>query len=263
MNGNTELNRALKYVPVVVVLLAVFLFIQSMVAFKEYRYVGATDSHTVTVSGEGEVFAVPDIATFTFSITEEADDVATAQERVTERMDNALERLAAEGVEERDIRTTGYNVYPKYEFERVICTEFRCPPSNQTLSGYEVTQSISVKVREVSKAGDLIGILGSLNVTNVSGVSFTIDDEDAIVREARKQAIEDAEEKARELARDLDVKLVRIVSFNESGGDVPVYARMESLQMAGSADAVKAPSPALPIGENRVVSNVSITYEIR
>jgi uncharacterized protein len=102
-----------------------------------------------------------------------------------------------------------------------------------------------------------------LGANNVSGLSFTIDDEDALTAEAREQAINDAEEKAEELADQLGVSLVRIVGFNEGGGGYPVqYARAEMTMMALDEGAVGS-APSLPVGENKISSFVTITYEIR
>ncbi len=253
-----------KYVPVLAIALSAFLIVQTVGVVKSYRYIGGENvpSNVITVSGEGEVFAPADIASFTFSVQTNASTVALAQEMATEAIDSALTKLKDLGIEDRDIKTLDYSVYPKYEYDQVICTDFRCPPSSQRLVGYEVNQTISVKVRNVEKAGNILGSLGDTGVTNVSGLSFTIDDEDALNREARKMAIEDAREKAEELAKDLGVRLVRIISFSEGGnGYYPAVYRTEALGMGGGADA-KA-EPQIPVGENKIISNVTITYEIR
>jgi len=118
-------------------------------------------------------------------------------------------------------------------------------------------------VRDTKKAGDLLSGVGGLGASSVSGLSFEIDDPDALEAEARGKAIEDARGKAAELAKQLNVSLVRVVGFSESGGEYPpipyAYGR-------GAADMVAFESkaaPAIPVGENKIVSNVSVTYEIR
>ncbi len=252
-----------KYVPAVAIALSAFLIVQTIGALKEYRYIGGENipSNVISVSGEGEVFAKADIASLSFSSQASASTVALAQEQSTGVINKAIEKLKELGVDEKDIKTIDYSVYPKYEYEQGICVDFRCGPSNQKLVGYEVNQTISVKVRDVENAGTILGSLGETGVTNVSGLSFTIDDEDALAREARKMAIEKAVEKAEQLADDLDVDLVRIVNFSENdGGYPPVYFRTEALNQ-GAADSKAEPN--LPIGENKVVSQVTITYEIR
>jgi hypothetical protein len=247
------------------ILLTVFLFAQTISVLKEYRYIGAglSATNTISVSGEGEVFAVPDIATFTFSVREEADDVATAQDAAAESSNSIIAFLKGEGIEEKDIKTTSYNVYPRYEYQQAVCRDGYCPPSGEReLVGYEVSQSIQVKVRDTDKAGALLSGVGSRGVSDVSGLSFEIDDDDALQQEARRAAIADARDKAQVLARDLGVTLVRVVNFNESGGGVPImYARAEmSMDSSGFGGSI---APDVPVGENKIVSNVTITYEIR
>jgi uncharacterized protein YggE len=131
----------------------------------------------------------------------------------------------------------------------------------RVLIGYEVRQTLSVKVRDTDEAGTIAAGVGGLGVTDIYGPNFTIDDEDDLKRDARKEAIKDAQQKARELAKDLDVRLVRVVSFSENGGGYhPMYARAE---MSMDSSAGSAPAPELPVGENQINAYVTITYEIR
>ncbi len=249
----------------VFLLLALFLFVKTVGEIKSYRFIGGgvPATNTITVNGTGEVFAVPDIGSFTFSVTEEKPTVKDAQAEATRKINIALGLLRSADVEERDIKTTAYNVYPRYEYKREICPfGVPCPVGKRELVGYTVSQTISVKIRNIEQAGELLSEIGSVGVTNVSGLNFTIDDEDELKRTARKDAIEDARDKARQLARDLGVKLVRVVSFSEGGGQ-PVFFRsfdvaLESVSGVGGMEA-----PEIPVGENKITSNVSITYEIR
>ncbi len=230
---------------------------------KAFRYIGKDTSfaNTISVSGEGEAIGIPDIATFSFGASATDLAVNKAQEKVTTTIDKALDFLSAQGIEDRDIKTTNYSIYPRYEYTQSLCVQGNCPPSGRrTLAGYEVTQTIGVKVRDTQKVGALLGGLGELGVSNVSGVSFSIDDEDVLIREARKEAIQDAREKAEALARDLGVRLGSVVSFSEGGG-IPYYAKAESFDSAmGNASPA---APSVPAGESTITSYVNITYEIR
>ena len=234
--------------------------------FKEYRFIGGgvPATNTVTVSGEGEVFAVPDIATFTFSVVEEKPNARGAQEVATEKINTILEFVRESGVENKDIKTVSYNLYPLYDYVQEVCNEFRCPPGKQVLKGFEVNQTIEVKVRDTSEAGAIIAGVGERGTSNISGLTFTIDNEDVLKEEARKKAIDDARGKAKILSKDLGVRLVRVVSFYESSGDVPIYYRdFAKLEGMGGDGAFPLPAPEIPSGENKIISNVSITYEIR
>ncbi len=237
-----------------------------LTTLKEFRFVGSgtTATNTITVSGEGEVFAVPDLATFSVSVEEKAKEVKDAQKVATEKSNAILAALRAKGIADKDIKTTAYNVYPNYQWLQEPCTSRGyCPPGEQKLDGYTVSQSIEVKVRDTDAAGEILASVGSLGASNVSGLSFTIDDEDKLQADARAEAIADAETKAEELADQLGVKIVRIVGFSENGGGYtpPMYLKREAMAMDSAA--ANAPAPELPMGENKIASSVSITYEIQ
>jgi hypothetical protein len=268
-----RLAHQLRHVPVaivaVLVMLALFLFVHTLSSMKAYSLIGAgvQATNTITVTGEGEVFAVPDIATFTLSIEEEAKDVAAAQEVATEKANDIIAYLRSVGIEERDIKTTSYNVQPRYDWIQETCVAGRpCEPGTRTLAGFTVSQTLTVKVRDTDTAGDVLSQVGQRGVSYVSGLSFTIDDEDALKADARALAIAEAKTKAQELAADLGVDLIRIVGFYENTGGYPepYYERsfmtMDSaMGMGGEATS----APDLPVGENQLNSNVSVTYEVR
>ena len=250
--------------------LLVFLFsatallaVKTIKGLKEYSFIGQDipAMNTISVSGEGEALAKPDIAIFTAGVTEQARAVSEAQELATRKMDAALAFLREQGVEEKDIKTVSYNINPRYEYQEIKCFTYPCPPGKSELVGYEVSQTIEVKARDIANAGKFIGGLGELGVSNVSGLTFDIDEKDALVRDARNKAIIEAKEKARELSKDLGVRLVRIVSFSESGGPI-IYQRFATFEADGKGGG-PAPIPELPPGENTITSNVTITYEIR
>lgn len=250
-----------KYIPAIAIVLIAFLTVQTINAVKSYHYIGdGASQNTISVTGDGEVFATPDIATFSWTVTEIGENVKDAQNKATEKVNAAIASLKQNGIDDKDIKTINFNANPKYEYNQVICTSFNCPPSKQTLVGYEVTQSVQVKVREVADAGKVIDGVTSAGVSDVSSLSFTIDDQDDLIAEARGEAIKKAKAKAKVLAKDLDVDLVRIVSFTDNnGGRQPVmYKAMDSMSLQSAESA-----PSLPTGENKITSNVTITYEVR
>lgn len=266
MFDSIEMKRLLKIVSVFVIMLTIFLLAATLFAFKSYRYADnkVPVNNTITVSGEGEVFAVPDVVTFSFGAMSSAKTVTEAQKIVTDKIEKALGLVKGAGVKDEDIKTTDYSVFPKYEYTNFPCTQFTCPPQKQNLVGYEVNQTITVKVRKVEDAGRILESLGGTEVTNISGLQFTIDDQTKLEADARAMAIEDARERAKVLARDLNVSLGRVVTFTE-GGNYPVYFRNSDMVMeqGGMGGANVAPKVEIPVGQNKIVSNVSITYEIR
>jgi hypothetical protein len=252
-----------KYIRFVAVVLAAFLLVQTLGALKSIDTIGVspTTPNTISVSGTGEAFSVPDIATFSFGASATGKTVDDAQKQVTTIINAALAKVKKLGVEDKDVQTIDYSANPKYEYNQIVCVAYPCPPGKQTLVGYEVRETISVKVRKVADAGTILGAIGGTGVTDVSGLSFTVDDPSKVEAEARTKAIADAKSKAEELAKELGVRLVRIVSFSENGGGYPQPMFLKADMATGMGGASSAPS--IPVGQNKVTSNVSITYEIR
>lgn len=243
-------------------LLTIFLVILSIKEIKTIGYVGVTPSqmNTITVSGKGEVMVSPDLATFSFQVIESAKTVVEAQSKATEKSNSALAAIREGGVADKDIKTTSYNINPKYDYPE--CTQWSCPTRNPTLVGYEVSQSVEIKVRDLDKAGAILATIGGIGVQNVSGLNFSVDDPDQVTAEARGLAIADAKAKANELAKQLGVSIVRVQSFNENA--YRPYA--VAFGMGGAEAKVmdqSAPAPELPAGENKIVSNVDIVYQVK
>lgn len=242
------------------VLLAVFLLAKSITEF------GASSdydmsSRTISVSGHGEVLAIPDVAVFTFDVIEEAETVEAAQKIATEKINKIKELLDKSDVKEEDIKTISYNAYPKYEWVPSInCVGvFDCNDREQKISGYEVSQSTKVKVSDIDLAGELITQVGGLGVSYISGLQFVIDEDNDLQEEARDFAINDAREKAEKRAKSLGVKLGDLVSFYEnSNGPMPMYS--EGVYMKADTGIM---APTLSPGEKIVESDVTIIFEIK
>ncbi len=251
---------------------ALFLLGLFATTMKEYKYIGrdVNAQTTITVSGDGESYATPDIATVSFSITKEAKTVAEARKSVDEKMKSIHQFLNTSGLADKDIKAN-YSFYPKYEWEQkqIQCIAYPCiqPPGRQVLIGYEVSESVDITIRGIDKnpdiAGTIVGGLADNGATNVSGPNFTLENADAPKAIAREEAITKAKAKAEKLANDLGVTIVRISSFNE-GFNYPM-AYSGGMMKAMSADvAVRTPEAAnIPAGQNKYTSNVTITYEIR
>jgi uncharacterized protein YggE len=255
----------------VVALIVLFLAVEVVAATKGLRYIGAglQATNTITVSGHGEAFGVPDIATFSFSVVSSKATVADAQTDATAKINAITTYLTGAGVDKKDIQTSDYSVYPQYEYNQVVCpsapvggSAIYCPPSRQTLKGYEVRQTTTVKVRDTAKAGDLLSGVGGKGATEVSGLNFTFDNPDQVQQEARNKAITNAKTKADVLAKSLGVSLVRVVSYNENGGGypVPMYAKDVAYGL-GAGVANQSSAPEISTGQNKVTSDVNVTLE--
>lgn len=232
--------------------LAAWLGLKARNEAKQYAFIGVPiERNTVSVSGEGKVVAIPDIAAIDLGTTIERPEVAAAQKENTRVMNELLAKLAESGVDKKDIQTTSYNVFPSYNWT----------DGKQTLRGYTVSQNVHVKIRDLDKVGDIIGQAGSLGANQIGGIQFTVDDPDKLKDEARAKAIVAAKAKAAQLGEVAGVKLVRVVSFSESSGGnppPPIFYAKDMLGIGGAA----APAPSVEAGSTEITVDVNMTYEI-
>jgi uncharacterized protein len=280
--GEEGAKRVSKWTAISLMLLSAFLLMKVIADFKRLPSVGREvyPQSTIMVSGTGEAYAIPDIATFSFSVVETGTTVKQAQEKSDAKINKALAAVRDSGVADKDIKTTGYNVYPKYDYLSASCPQpaplnyssgsagvsssavVYCPPGKQVLTGYEVSQNITVKVRDTEKVGDLVTKIGAASVSNISGIEFTVDNREQYVAQARAAAITEARAKAKVLAGQLGVHLGIIISYSENG-NYPIYYSASGKGGADMAVSSAAPVAELPTGETKITSDVSITYEIK
>ncbi len=266
----TEKNKNVLYIAGAVAL-GTLALAALMYAVREVRYMVAQPVGTtfITVTGKGEVQASPDIAEVTFTLRSEAPKVADAQKQIKEKTAAAVGALAELKIEEKDIKTLSYNSYPKYEYKQVVCRAGYCPPSgNPTITGYEVTQTVQIKVRDVDQVGTVFEKLGTLGVSELSGPNFTIDDIEKVKADARGLAIVDAQAKAKVLAEQLELDIIRLTSFDDgsqgSGYPMPMYEKSaygmggDSLQSA-TGNAVNG----IMQGENTTTANATLVFEVK
>jgi uncharacterized protein len=252
-------RRIMKFATVGIIMLVVFLALESLLILKDINHSDPA-SNTISVSGTGESITTPNIATFSFSVSADAKVVSDAQSTVTTKTDAILKGLKALGIEDKDIKTSEYSVYPKYTYQSGVCTNNSCPPSRQVADGYTVSESITVKVRKTEDAGKALAVAGDNGATNISNLQLTLDDPNAPADEARLKAIDNAKEKAEALAKHLGVHIVRVVSFSDNAQGYPIYPVAYDTKAVSSQG---ASTPSIQVGENKTTANVTVTYEIR
>lgn len=249
MNQINE-NTLLQVKVALLTLLSIFVIFYTYNTYKEGRLIGASATNTITVNGKAEIDSKPDMATINFTIRESGKDAKAAEKLVGDKSAKVLEMLK-KLVDEKDIKTNSYTSYPKYSY-----------PNNSVakIDGYETTQSIDVKVRDIAKVSAVITSITSSGINEISGPNYVLDNDEDYKNIARGEAISEAKKKAELLAKQLGVELVRIVSFSEDAySPIPYYSIMT--KVGDSAESQSAPS--LPTGENTTISNVTITYEIK
>lgn len=221
----------------------------------------------LAVAGEGKTTVKPDIAVFTAGVVAQAAKVKDAQAENTKKSNAIIKFLKKSGVDEKDIKTIQYNVYPQYSYMPVP----PCPPPGPCpvseirppkISFYQVNHTIEVKVRDLGKVDDLLSGVVSAGANEVGSIAFKVDDPEVARAAARKKAIDNATVKAQVLAADLGVRLKKIVSYNEEGSGYPIY-QMAMEYGKGGGLAASAPAPQVQPGEQEITANVTIVYEFR
>jgi uncharacterized protein len=263
---STHKQRLLKFGSLTLLMLIIFLAVETLATFKNLRNIPARD--TISVFGVGEIFAIPDLATFSFTISADAREVSLAQKMVSDKMTGVTKALEDIDIDKKDIKTVGYSTWPKYVYvnDAVVCTPTYCPPQRpgrQVPDGYTTSHSVIVKIRKTEDVGKALGLVGEKGATNISNVTFTIDDLEKINNEARALAIADAKSKAKTLSKELGVRLVRIVGYDDSSGDYPYSVPYSADVRSFVEPALKDFAPTIPTGENKIEMSVTVTYEIR
>lgn len=258
-------NKELKYILVglaaILSLLALVLTISiaaGIPAKITNEFPGIKNIYTITVSGTSEAFAKPDLAMVNFAVVTEAKTVSDALAENTKKMNAIIDFIKSQGVEEKDLKTTNFSIYPLYEYTSKSETLIYPPsPERRFLIGYEIQQSLEVKIRDMSKISSLIEGATKAGANQVGNLQFTINNEDNLKKEARQKAIEKAKIQAQEMASQLGVRLGKITNFMETGGGMPIYFMAEKSLGIGGGEA-----PQIETGENKIEITVNITYEI-
>ncbi len=212
-------------------------------------------SRTIMVSGEGKVSVAPDIATASFSVVSNGTDPAAIQTANTAKINKVIEYLKSKDIAEKDITTTGYNLYPRYQYDKIS--------SQSNIIGYELSQTVTVKMRNLAKVGEVMGGLTAQGVNQISQLSFSVENPEAKQAEARAEAFDQARSKAESMARANGVRIARVITFSESNGGYPMpyYDRMYAVKAeSGSAAPV---APDIQPGEQDINVTVNVTYEIK
>lgn len=217
-------------------------------------------TRTFSVEGSGDVDTTPDLATFSVTVmTDGGKNVAEVQTANTEKMNKVTAYLKEQGVEKKDLKTAQYNLSPRYNY--APCDHGSCPAPS--ISGYNLTQTLDVKVRDSAKLGDLLSGVVENGANSVSEVRFVVDDDSSVKNDAREKAIADAKKKASATAKAAGFRLGKLVSLYESAAPVAPYGYgMGGDAMELSAKAVSMP-PVVEPGTQTTKVQVTLTYEIK
>lgn len=220
--------------------------------YKSHYYIGQTpeSKNTITISGEGKVTAIPDIAKVSLGLQTEKATVTEAQSENSAKINQLVAALKEMSVEEKDIKTTNYSIYPNYDWNR----------GNRTLRGYMVEQNVTITIRDLDKVGEIVALAGEYDLNQASSLNFSIDEPEQYRQEARLLALEEAKIKAEALAKAAGVKLGKVVSFSESSA--PSYYPRAASSFGLEAMSDKAVAPEIEAGSQEVTVDVSVSFEI-
>jgi hypothetical protein len=204
------------------------------------------------VNGEGKITVTPDLAILTLGIESQDTSVSVAQAKAVEAMNKVIQALKAQGIEDKDIQTQYYNI------SQVTNWEY----SKETIIGYRVTNTVTVKVHDITKPGQIIDAVVEAggDLTRINGISFTLEEPAPKYVEARALAMEHAMKKAQEMADKTGIKLGKITYITESSGNYSPQYR--NYVMADSAMGVPEAATSISIGELEITATVNIAYAI-
>jgi hypothetical protein len=205
----------------------------------------------LVVVGTGTVSAEPEMANVVFGVELQGDDPAAIVGEAAERIDQAIAAAEELGVAEEDVRTTGYNLW----------VETVRDPDSGTPTGevlYHIWQQVRVKLSDLDRVGDLLGAVVEAGANTISEVNFTVEDPDALMEQARQQALENVATRAQQMAEGLDITLGRPIMVMETGGGSPM-----PLGIGGGGEMMEAAAPFISPGTFSVSVSVQVVYEIQ
>jgi len=239
-------------------------------AYATVQYVGSyaksiqpSSFRSFSVSAEGKAVTVPDIAQFNCSIiTEGGKNIGALQKENAEKANKVTAFIKSSGIAAKDIKTEDYSLIPRYQnyFPNPVISPER-PVAPPEIVGYTVSQTVSVKIRDFAKIGDILAGVIQNGANKVSELSFTIDDPTKIQDQARNEAIAKAQEKAVSIAKAANFRLGRLLSLEEGSTPQPFFMQRAMMKGAGADFAAAAP-PAIEAGSQEVIVTVTLKYEI-
>lgn len=215
-----------------------------------------------TAQGTGEAFAVPDTAIISAGVTANGATVAEAQNKINAASKKIIDAIKKEGVDEKDIKTNNYSIYPTYGTSRPLplVQPDLVIDDNQRITGYTASQNLEIKVKDIDKVNSVVDSATANGANVVGNVTFGFTDEKTLELEnvARREAVKNAKERAKGLADAAGIRLGRIINVFENGS-TPRSFQQNAVDLKEGQGG--EPTEITP-GENNVTITVSISYEI-
>lgn len=254
----------IKYLILASTLFAIFLSLGVLSwAYLNYRQAQniVNPQRIISFSAQGKVYAKPDIIRVSFSVITQSEKAETVQSENDKKAKELIAFVKAEGVSQDDIKTINYSLNPQYDYTwcRKGEKDYRsCPPK---IIGYELTQTIEIKIRDFSKINEIIGGLTEKGANQISDINFEIDDVEDYKNQARIEALNKIEKRAKLVSEKTSLKLGKIISVSENEIG-PIYRTMKANAFeAGASEA--APQAQIEPGTNEISVTLTVSYEIK
>jgi uncharacterized protein YggE len=209
---------------------------------------------TVSVTGSGQVFLVPDVAYVYIGVHSQSENVAEALSQNNEQAQAVTDALKKLGTEAKDIQTTSFNIYPQQQYE---------PNSGKVTSTiYMIDNTVYVTVRDLKKLGEMLDVVVRSGANSINGITFDVVDKESAMSEARGLAITNARKQAEELAKASGVTLGDVQAITTSTSGTPYMAKEMGYGMGGGGMAAASPAP-VSAGQLVLSIDVSLTYTIK
>lgn len=220
-------------------------------AFAAVEITASAANPVVELSVTETVMGSPDTATFSTGVTSKAPTASAALRQNSADMDKVIKQIVAQGIKREDIQTSGINLAMDYEYG----TDSRQP----RFIGYQVSNTVTVKVRQIDKLGTILDSVVSQGANNLSGPSFSIDDDSAAQREARDKAMKRAQAQAMDYAKRTGFSGVQVLAVSEATYNASPMDRMEMKVAAAPPSFVSAPIEGGQVGTS---VTVNVTYQM-
>ena len=260
-----------------VLIAALVIFLLGQLVFQSQQ-LDQQNQNQITVSGEGKVYAKPDVAIVSLGVTTTGATVSDVTTSNTDKMNSVIASVKNLKIDEKDIQTTNYNLTPVYQNYTIPAPMPMMYPasggtissgvsstiirSGTTLIGYKLEQDVQVKIRDFTKIGDALSQSTTAGANVVGDLQFTIDNPEQFKEQARAEAIKQAKGNAQNLAKESGVNLGKLINVYEGYNNIsPVM--YDSAKAMGAGLSNSAPTPTIQPGQQEIDVTINLTYKVQ
>ncbi len=230
--------------------------VAAMVLIPENSYAAEDKPGIISVSATGKSSIKPDMAIINLSVVRESETARAALDENNAAMAAVLAAMKEAKIEDRDLQTSNFSIQPRYFYPKQSSKGPQKPPQ---ITGYVVSNSLTVRLRDLTRLGALIDESVTLGVNSGGAIQFVSSDPSSTIEMARKDAMKNAIAKARTLTQAAGVELGRILTINEGSVRIP---RARGLAQARAASSRVESAVPVAGGENSYSISISVSWEL-